>query len=424
MLVEALRKLLRSAIIAYLAFSLAAALAACSSTTQPKLPDSVDPIDARIRFWESRLPRDPEDTTAAEQLGAAYLRKARTTGDFSYYIKAERLLLPVYECAPENYSLLSLLASAKAAQHKFSEALQLSEKAAALRSDKSEAYALIFDARMELGDLIGAQRALDELARREQGFSALTRKANLLLVKGNQGAALSNLDLALHYALTHNLPAEDIAWVRIRIGALNFDTGKYQEANKHYQQALLIAPESYLVLEHIAELLAAKGRYAESLALYDRVIAKSPSPEFFEAAADVYRQMGRGDESAKWLKQAEVAGLKHLDAGDIGYYRFLANFYSDQKLNPELALKFAKADLVVRQDAHTHETYAWALYRSGDIKSAAGAMENALASGLNEASVHCRAAAIFAANENDLRAAEHIRKARELNPARFADGCS
>jgi len=404
----------RSLVFVLIALGVVGSLGACAKKSIPKssllapgagnVPTAVD---ARIRFWKSRLPRDPEDSTAAEQLASAYLHKAKTTGDFGYYIEAERLLTPIYEFDPDNYLALTLLASAKAAQHKFLEALILSEKAVTLKTEGATAYALLFDTKLEIGDLTGAEQALADLERRQPGFPTLTRRANLMVAKGDLPKAFSSLESALALAEVEQLSSDDLAWGHVRIGALFFDSGRYTEADKHYQAALRFSPESYLVFEHIAELLCAKGQFTDALALYDKVIAKSASPEFFEAIAQVYRKMGRNAEALKSLDQAENAGLKHLKAGDIGYYRFLANFYADRKLNPELALKYARADLEVRHDAHTYETYAWALYRNGEFRSAAQAMETALASGIEDALVHRRAAEIFAARGNEQRVGQH-----------------
>ena len=46
-------------------------------------------IDQALRFHQSRIAADPTDPLAHNRLAAAYIRKARESGDLTYYGLAE-----------------------------------------------------------------------------------------------------------------------------------------------------------------------------------------------------------------------------------------------------------------------------------------------------------------------------------------------
>src|SRR5687768_3896087 len=82
-------------------------------STRPVSPTS----DAanQIRFWEPRLERDPENHIARARLASAYLNRARSTGDFADYLRAETVLTPLANRQPPDPTVLTLLSSIKAA---------------------------------------------------------------------------------------------------------------------------------------------------------------------------------------------------------------------------------------------------------------------------------------------------------------------
>lgn len=381
-------------------------------------------LEAKIKFWEGRIPRDPEDSTAHLQLAAAYLAKAKSSGDFSLYQKTDKLISPLIDQKPDKHEALILLASAKAAQHQFREALALAERAKLIRPREPSIYALIFDTKHELGDLKGAEEALLALYELGPDFLYFARAANLHLVKGQRQEAISNLELALAEAQSKSFSAQDIAWCYVRLGVIQFDQGRFEAAEKYYDAALELLPNGYLPLEHRAELYAAKGRYDEALALYERVIESAPYPEFFEAIGQIHQDRQDVKEAEKWFSRAEKYALDSLLQGDIGYYRYLAQFYSDVRVNPAQAVEYARADLKVRQDMYTYDTLAWALFSANATPEAAEAIKIALSSGVKDASIFCHAALIYKKLGYNEQAKHYSEMALEENPVLQKGNCA
>ena len=216
-------------------------------------------------------------------------------------------------------------------------------------------------------------------------------------------------------AISRGLPTEDITWTYVRIGVTYFNRGDYDLAQKNYQAALNLAPNSYLALEHLAELRAAQAKGDEALHLYARVLELSQAPEFYEAIGAIYEERGDDISADRFYSQAEQTAIRHLDAGDIGFYRYLAAFYSDVRPNVTKAVHFAQADLAVRQDAHTYATLAWALYRAYDFQSSVSAVKKALVVPSQDSAMLCRASKIYRAVGDAERAEQLVSEALRAN---------
>ncbi|HTE18615.1 MAG TPA: tetratricopeptide repeat protein [Armatimonadota bacterium] len=377
-------------------------------------------VDHEIRFWEARMPRDPDDYLTPTKLGAAYLQKARETGHFAYYLKAREVLQKALERKPDHYTAMASLAGAYAAEHRFNDAIRLAEKVVAGLPTEPYGYGILGDAYLEMGDVARAEAIYKKLVQMAPGLFSYSRMANLTHVKGDVDGAIALLKKAAEAGSRINAPAESVAWCHVNIGEMNFSSGRWAEAEKHYRQALKIMPGGYLAMEHLAELRAEQKRYPEALDLYRQVIAKAPHPDFYAAVADIHAELNRPAEAKQYRQKALAGYLAAVAEGNIGYYRHLANYYADTAKDPAEALKWARKDLEVRKDAHAYDTLAWAHYRAGNTAEALAAIKKALAPGTRDAELFYHAGLIFHRANQDALARTYLRRALETNP-RFAE---
>ena len=373
-------------------------------------------LDLEISFWEKRVARDRDDHISPTRLGAAYLAKARQTGDFRLYHKAEGAFEEAVHRAPTHYSALSQLAATRAARHRFRDAINLASKAAALEPAEPYAYTVLGDAHLAVGDLTQAEATYAKLAELAPGHLIDTRLANLRHDRGDTRGAMTLLERALGDAVARQAPASVTSWCHVRMGSMAFDSGDWNTAERHYTAALEISPDSFAALEHLAELRAAQGRTAEALTLYERTLAIAPLPEFLEAVAGIHQKTGNHAEAARWHTRALAGYREAVDAGDIGYYRPLALFHADVRQQHAEAVEWARKDLAVRQDALTWGTLAWVLYRAGDYREACDAARKATASGSSDAKIWFTSGMVALELKNRTKAAADLRHALELNP--------
>ncbi len=111
--------------------------------------------DNVIHFFQWKVSQDPDDFFNYDRLGVAYIQKARETGDITYYNLADKALeksLDLESTHPEAAPATKHLATVYYAEHRFSETLALAQKAIDLNPGDITPYAVIGDARSEMGE--------------------------------------------------------------------------------------------------------------------------------------------------------------------------------------------------------------------------------------------------------------------------------
>jgi tetratricopeptide (TPR) repeat protein len=105
-----------------------------------------------------------------------------------------------------------------------------------------------------------------------------------------------------------------------------------------------------------------------------------------------------------------------VKAGDPGYYRHLAAFYTDVERKPDEAVSWARKDLDLRQDHAAWSALAWALLAKGDLAGAREASAKATASGAEDAGMWFRAGMIEKAAGRTAAARDALKRALAINP--------
>ena len=224
---------------------------------------------------------------------------------------------------------------------------------------------------------------------------------------------------SLYGQAQHEISAKEMrsyAWVALERGLLEFNRGRYEKAMAHYAQATNAYSGYWLVDEHIAELLAAQRRFDEAVALYRKVIARVPRPEFQQALGDLFRFMGKEDQARPWHDRALAAYLESAARGDVHYYHHLAGFYADVRRDGAEAVKWARKDAALRPNFVTQDGLAWALYRDGQFPAALDVMEQALSSGVKDGHLFFHAAMIHLAAGRTGDGKRFLKMLSEINP--------
>lgn len=372
---------------------------------------AASPQDATLHFLEARVAGDPLDAVAQNRLSAVCIQQMRDTGDLAFLERALNSARASLAAVPaaQNPGGLAALALAEFESHHFSEALKLAKQAFATDPRNTPALATSGDAQLEIGDYTAAGKIYRQLEAEDVTPSLQARLARLAELKGENEKAITLLTTVV------GTPG-DSAWYRVRLGELNFRTGDFAKAEAHYEAARQLQPESFLVLEHLAELRAAQGKFAEAIALYKKVAAAAPRGEFFQALGDLYVFMGQTADAKPWHDRALAAYLKSVGQGNAHYYHHLSGFYADAQENPTEALRWARKDLEVRHSVYAYDTLAWALYKNGEFAPAAEAMTRALALGTQDAHLLFHAGMIFSRAGELARGGALLKQSLTVNP--------
>lgn len=206
------------------------------------------------------------------------------------------------------------------------------------------------------------------------------------------------------------------AWVELQRGLLDLSHGRYAETRAHYHRADEAYSGYWLIDEHMAELLAAQGKFAEAITLYEEVFRRVPKADLQQAIGELYTLMGKPDQAQLWLDRALASYGESVERGDVHYYHHLADFYADVRKNGTEAVRWARKDYELRQNFAAEGALAWAFYRNGQFAEALDLIEKALSSGVRDARLLYHAAMIQLAAGHSAASKQLLEEAAEINP--------
>jgi tetratricopeptide (TPR) repeat protein len=281
--------------------------------------------------------------------------------------------------------------------------------------------------RSEEGRLIGAdldfqngryqaaRQGYCDLLETSRPWGALARLAHLSGKMGDPAGADR-----LYAEAEDELTAKELrsfAWLEVQRGFLDFAHGRYRNAQSHYERADRAYPGYWLVDEHIAELLAAEGQFAEAIALLERVASAVHRPELEQAIGELYQLTGPSDRARERSQQALAAYLESAGRGEVHYWHHLADYYADVAEDGEQAVVWARKDLQLRENFSTQAALAWAYYRAGRSGAARDWIDRALSSGAATAHLFRQAGSIYMAAGRTAEGRRFQDRAMSLNPA-------
>lgn len=390
---------------------------ACSRLDNDKEGNTATSTARFVTFYLNRTKADPSSYLDYNRLAAAYMQRARETGDTRYYEEASECLKRSISLSPANYSGTVLTAMLHISKHEFNEALKYALKAVELDPENSYGYGILGDTYLDLGEMDKAEEAYDRMLELDPSLDSYSRLSNLRVAKGDTAGAIEAMQSAYRTGAENvRTTVEHLAWTQVMLGSIYFNNGNISDAEKHYIKSLEIMPDYYLGLEHLAEVNAAEGNYAEAEKLYGRVLKINPAPEFYQALADVYKSQGKYVQAEKLESIVLEIYEEKLEKGDMGYMRALALRYAETGTNLDKALALVERDLEARKDPHGYDALAWVHYRRGEYDKARKYSDKSLETGIRDAELFYHAGMISFSNGDFRKARDYLNLALETNP--------
>ncbi|MEO1351456.1 MAG: tetratricopeptide repeat protein [Cyanobacteria bacterium J06635_15] len=368
--------------------------------TQPSPNQVVSQLEQELAFYQGRIRQSPQDGLNQAALAGAYLRFARATGDANWYLKAEQAANTSLNNLPfNNAGALLALANIAEAKHDFDQAIALANQVLDTQPQHEEALAVLVTAQLGKGQIAEAERAARQLVERVPTLGTHTLMALVHVAQGQDQAAIQQFQNAL--AVEEPDEAGSSVWARTLLARFYASRGEVDQAQELYQEALRILPRSPLVLTQLAQLETRLGQYRAAEKHYSQVFISSDYPNVWDhvalqGMAQVKALRGdRAGAEALW-QQAEALFRQHQDLSTFGHRRELARLLlargDDRDLSEALALM--AADLQIRRDVETLDTYAWVLTRLNRWQEAQQVLQEAIATGHRSAVIFNRAALV------------------------------
>jgi tetratricopeptide (TPR) repeat protein len=364
---------------------------------------------ARYRAEAAAKPRSAE---ATDNLALAELQMAREDGDPTWYTRADALFHHAVALSPHDFTALAGQGSLALSRHDFTGALALGRRALALDPASPFAMGVVVDANVELGRYGAARTAIERLLDQRPDLASYSRASYYLELHGRTAAARR----ALVQATQSGAPAgENTAWAYLYLGNLDFNHGRYAEAEQSYRTALHTYPGFLHARAAQAKLAAARGDYRAAAAGYRAVVARYPLPAYVIALGDVYRAAGKP--AAARRQYALVRAEEQLYAANgVNVDVELAVFDDDHGGDVAAALDRLRALVKIQPSVTADDALAWTLFKAGDSRAALAASNRALRIGTRDSTFLYHRGAIEASLGMTTAATRDLRAALHLNP--------
>lgn len=366
----------------------------------PGQTDVTGQLEQELAFYQQRVHQSPQDGLNQAALAAVYLQFAKATGDANWYLKAEQAANTSLKNLPfHNLGAILVLANIAEAKHDFGQAITLANQVLETQPQSEGALTVLVTSYLGKGQVADAEKAATQLVNQVPTLGAHTLMALVYGAQGQDEAALSQFQAAL--AVEEPGEAGSSVWTRTVLARFYASRGEVQQAKRLYGDALRIVPRSPLVLTQLAQLETRMGQYRAAENHYAQVFISRDYPNVWDhvalqGMAQVKVLRGdRGGAEVLW-QQAETLFRQHQDLSTFGHRRELARLLLARGNRQDLpeALMLMEADLHLRRDPETLDTYAWVLIRLDRWVEAEVVLQEVIATGYRSAVVYARAAQV------------------------------
>jgi tetratricopeptide (TPR) repeat protein len=373
----------------------------------------LDQMNSGIAELEGDALQLPVDRAKITKLAYLQYQRASLSGNLAELAVADSTLDHAIEHLGHDGDLYFLKANIHFKLHRLADVERDLEASVDLLQS-APGRALKADLDFQQGRYDSARSEYEALIEEERTWDTLSRLAYFNFKMGDFETADRLYDEAVDELTAKEM--RHYAWVELQRGVVDLTQGNYEKTREHYQRAERAYSGHWMVQEHLAELLGAEGKNDEAEAMYQRVVARVPRPDFQQALGELYLSMGKTAEANEWLEKAQAAFLESAGHGEVHYYHHLADLYADVFENGAEAVKWAQKDLELRRNFSTLAAMAWAYYRAGEFSKALETMNESLASGVKDARLFYQAGMIHKAFSPNGKADSYLRMAAAINP--------
>lgn len=381
--------------------------------TQP-LDTHASQSDRQIQIAEGRIKQLPGAADGYNLLAAAYMQKARETGDFGFNARAESALNQSLELAPDDREARTMHASLMLTYHRFGEALEEARRIQSTGPESAQLYGVMTDALVELGDYPDAVKVAQQMINLRPDAAAYSRVSYLRALHGDLDGAIEAMRIAVKAASATN--PENAGWYRVHLGVELMNAGKRDEAEREFDIALNIFPGYHLALAAKGRARTEAGDFGHAVDFYRQAQERVPLPEYAIALGDIYTKLGRTGEARQQYDLVEFIERTMPGSATL-YSRQLALFWADHDMKLDDALEIVQRERQTREDVYTYDALAWCLYKKGRFGEARAAIDQARRLGTRDARIFYHSGMIYDALGDRPQASKYLKLAIKTDSA-------
>lgn len=237
---------------------------------------------------------DKNDPMAHYNLATLFVSEARITGEHGHYYPAaleiiEKLLQQKDLDKDLKFSALVLKSGILLSLHQFDKALVISKETIKINDYNAQAYGVLADAYVEMGDYPNAIKATERMMDIRPDLRSYSRVSYLREIHGDPQGAIEIMQLAVQSGYPGQ---EETAWAQLTLGDLYRLYGKSENALATYEDILAHRENYPFATAAIAQLKSDEGKYTEAIQLLEQAIAVIPEIGFYIQLAEIYKAQG------------------------------------------------------------------------------------------------------------------------------------
>jgi tetratricopeptide (TPR) repeat protein len=339
-------------------------------------------IDEEIRDAERLALKHANDWARWSRVADLWAHRARQSGDYADYGRAEDAFAVAFQIAPEGSGPLMSRAALNFALHRLDRVEQDLAVVEGHRLDDNQRAALLqvrADLALQRGRLDDAAAGYRESLTLHDSFGARFGLAHVGWLRGGFDEAQARLD-EIEEVHVHGPNAPVRMWLDLQRGLIELSRGRHEAALAHYRDADAEVAGHWLVREHVAEVTELLGRPDEALAMYEQIVLDTHNPEFMDAVAGILD--ARGDEAGaeRWVVWADQGFARQL----AQYPEAAAGHALDHVLaygDPTEAVALAERNAALRPNGEALTQLARAYRQAGRLADADRAIRRAVETG-------------------------------------------
>lgn len=356
------------------------------------------------------LPRAAQ-VAALTRSGLEQLAKIRERGDVTLYPRAEAAFAEALRLDPQNLYATTGLAALAASRHRFDEAHRLAERAIQISPSTAAPYGILGDGLVEKGRYDEAFAVFDRMVALRPSAAAYARVSYARELLGRTQEAIQAMRLAVAAAA----PGEPKAWALVSLGNLYGETGREDDAEREYRDALVVLPGYGPALAGLGRVEFVRGRHRKAARVYRNALEWAPLPEYAVGLGDTYAAMDRPRAAeAAWAHAKELEAAFAANGGRNQLETALFDLDHDRNLRSALAR--ARAGQRERPGVEGEHVLAWALYKNGRCQEARVHSARALRLGTKDTGAMLHRSLIERCLGNLKAAVEFRERALRVNP--------
>lgn len=356
-----------------------------AALTKPTYEKILSDNNAAVASGEALVKGRLQSAMVPLELASLYTERARLTGNYDDYGRAEDLLARVQAQLKPTESLCMAKAKLHFSLHRLALAKEVlngcprlagTVEDLGMRADIAFYSGRYKDAGIiyrALVNQVGAPQTYIQLAL----YSAKT---------GSPGEAAALMEAA--EKRYHGGSAVMQSWFALQRGLIELDRGRYEEARALYALAEERLPGYWLNEEHLAEVVRLYGDTSGAKRIYEKVVRKTGAPEYLDALGSIEAASGNAQISKELFDRAETIYSERARRFPEAIAGHALAHYLNGAPQPVKALTMAKANFRNRPYGDAAIALAKAHLLNAEPKEAARLLEQQIAQGWDTAETY------------------------------------